>query len=116
MLAELPDTRVTLSYRGDAFGRVAADTRPKLDAAVSSGRLRLCLKSTVERIDFENVTLRTPEGSLTLANHAVIVQAGGTAPTEFLRAIGILVDVHHGIRVVRDDDQRSGPPTPRARS
>lgn len=102
MLAEVGDTRVTLSYRGDAFSRVAAETRPKLDAAVAAGQLQVLLKSTVERIDFEHVTLRTAEGPLTLANHAVIVQAGGNAPTEFLRAIGVLVDVHHGIRIVQD--------------
>lgn len=103
MLAETEDTRVTLSYRGDKFNRVAAETRERLESTTAAGRLRVVLSSSVTQIDFETATLRAPEGELVLKNQAVIVQAGGTAPTEFLRQIGILVDVHHGIRVARDE-------------
>jgi thioredoxin reductase/ferredoxin len=104
MLADA-DATVALSYRGDKFNRVAAETRDRLDAAVAADRVQLLLNTQVARIGFDNVHLTGPAGDLALPNDAVIVQAGGTAPTEFLRQIGILVDVHHGIRVVRDESK-----------
>jgi NADH dehydrogenase FAD-containing subunit len=102
MLADVEGTTVSLSYRGDKFNRVAAETRERLDAAVAAGRVRLLLNTQVAKIEYETVHLSGSQGPLAVRNDTVIVQAGGTAPTEFLRQIGILVDVHHGIRVVRE--------------
>lgn len=102
MLADVEGTTVSLSYRGDKFNRVANETRERLDAAVAAGRVRLLLNTQVAKIEYEAVHLSGPEGPLEVRNDTVIVQAGGTAPTEFLRQIGILVDVHHGIRVMRE--------------
>ena len=102
MLAAAQGTTVALSYRGDKFNRVAAETRTRLDETVASGRLQLLLNTQVTQIAFDRVHLTGPQGAFDVRNDAVVVQAGGTAPSEFLRKIGVLVDVHHGIRVVHE--------------
>ncbi|MCB9535239.1 MAG: NAD(P)-binding domain-containing protein [Myxococcales bacterium] len=103
MLADEAGTTVRLSYRGEAFARVAPETRERLDAAVAAGRVELLLETEVQRIDLETVTLSSPDGPIERPNDAVIVQIGGTVPTAFLRRIGVLVDVHKGRVVERDD-------------
>jgi thioredoxin reductase (NADPH) len=103
MLADEAGTTVRLSYRGDAFARVAPETRQRLDAAVAAGRVELLLQTEVQRIDLDTVTLSSPDGPIERPNEAVIVQIGGTVPTAFLRRIGVLVDVHKGRVVERDD-------------
>ncbi|MCA9540969.1 MAG: NAD(P)-binding domain-containing protein, partial [Myxococcales bacterium] len=101
LLSEQPGTAVQLSYRGDVFHRVAPETRERLDAAVAAGRIALYLGTEVTRIDFGAVALDGPEGTRTVPADTVLVQIGGTLPTAFLHRIGLLVDVHHGKRIVR---------------
>ena len=87
---------MTLSYRGDAFGRVKPKNRLRLEQAAAAGRLRVLLESTVTSIERESVVLDRRGKPLRLRNEAVIVCAGGELPTPFLRKIGILVQTHHG--------------------
>lgn len=101
MLADTEGTTVTLSYRGAAFRRVAPETRARLEGAVAAGRVHLLLESNVARIDFSVAHLTAPEGEVEVPVDGVIVQIGGTLPTAFLQKVGILVDTHHGRRVVR---------------
>jgi thioredoxin reductase/Pyruvate/2-oxoacid:ferredoxin oxidoreductase delta subunit len=95
-LGREPGTTVTLSYRGEAFGRVKAKNRSALDAAQSAGEVTVLLKSTVERIERETVTLNTAEGSKTLPNDHVIVCAGGILPINTLKEAGIAVETKFG--------------------
>jgi thioredoxin reductase/ferredoxin len=98
-LAEQPDTDVTLSYRSDAFARVKEKNRSALNEAASAGRLRLMLKSTVQRIEPEAVTLAATEPgaeAVRLPNQHVIVCAGGELPTPLLRSIGIRFETKFG--------------------
>ena len=95
-LADQPGTEVTLSYRSNAFSRVKAANRAALERAAAGGRLRVALASTVERIDADQVLLRTEDGAQRLRNDAVIVCAGGELPTPLLRKVGIRFDTHFG--------------------
>jgi thioredoxin reductase len=95
-LSEQPDTRVTLSYRGDAFGRAKQQNRERVQAAASSGRLNVLLKSNVKHIDAGRVTVALENREQALDNDAVIVSAGGILPTKFLQDIGIQVETKHG--------------------
>ena len=88
--------RVTLSYRGDAFGRAKPRNRDRVTAAESDGRLRVLLKSQVERIEPDSVTLSCEGRTERLHNDSVIVSAGGVLPTDFLRSIGIEVETKYG--------------------
>jgi thioredoxin reductase/ferredoxin len=94
--AEAGAAAVTLSYRGDAFARAKARNRERVDAAQRSGVLTVLLGSQVRRIDDSAVTLDQQGRILRVANDAVIVNAGGVLPDEFLRSIGIAVNTKYG--------------------
>ena len=96
MLAEGSAASVALSYRGDAFGRAKARNRTRIDAAQRSGRLRVLLKSKVLRIEARAVVLDVDGKPQSFENDAVIVNAGGVLPDEFLRRIGIAVETKWG--------------------
>jgi thioredoxin reductase/NAD-dependent dihydropyrimidine dehydrogenase PreA subunit len=86
---------VTLSYRGEAFGRVKQKNREQLAAAEAAGRVRVMLGSTVSRIAAEHVELDCGTG-LQLPNDVVIVCAGGILPTPMLKEMGIRVETKFG--------------------
>jgi thioredoxin reductase/NAD-dependent dihydropyrimidine dehydrogenase PreA subunit len=88
-------TTVTLSYRGEAFGRVKQKNREQLAQAEQSGRLRVLLGSKVVRIEPECAHLDCGE-AVRLANDVVIVCAGGILPTPMLKAMGIRVETKFG--------------------
>jgi len=88
-------TSVTLSYRGEAFGRVKMKNRERLAEAEAMGRLRVVLGSKVSRIEAECAYLEYGE-TLKLDNDAVIVCAGGILPTPMLKEMGISVETKFG--------------------
>ena len=95
-IAAQPGTTVTLSYRGNAFDRAKRNNRERLDDAIANKRLSLCLASNVEEITDREVVLSMAGDKQTIANDAVIICAGGTLPTSFLKDMGIKVNVHYG--------------------
>jgi thioredoxin reductase (NADPH) len=95
-IADETDTCVTISYRGDAFGRARAKNRDRVDAAIASGAITLYLESQVEQIDADSVRIRTKQGSITIRNDAVIICAGGVLPTQFLHNAGVQVETKYG--------------------
>jgi len=104
MLSELPNSEVSLAYRGAQFHRVFADTRAQLESAVKAGKLRVMMESNLLHILADQVRLEGPEGEVLLENEAVIVQIGGELPEVFLNKIGLLVDQHYGSRVVEAEE------------
>jgi len=81
---------VTLSYRRRQLARLRSSVRHELDAALAARTVIPALGTTVESIEPHSVTLRDERGvRTTIPNDAVIVQIGGTAPTELLRSIGV---------------------------
>jgi thioredoxin reductase/ferredoxin len=95
-IAELAGTRVTLSYRGDAFGRAKPKNRQRVAQAADRGSLRLLLSSQVRNIHPDLVVLDHNGQALEIANEAVIVSAGGVLPNEFLSKVGIHVETKYG--------------------
>lgn len=95
-LAGEPGTRVTLSYRGDAFGRVKAKNRTRLEEAQALGRIDVRLNSNVRRIEPKAVQLAQEGIAAGLDNDAVIVCAGGILPTPMLKEMGIFVETKYG--------------------
>jgi thioredoxin reductase/ferredoxin len=89
-------SRVILSYRGEAFGRVKQKNRERLAEAEASGQLRVALASTVSRIESRVVHLEEGGSSTAIDNDAVIVCAGGILPTPMLKEMGIRVDTKFG--------------------
>lgn len=97
-LADVPDTLVSLSYRGDAFGRAKQKNRDRIRAAQASGRLRVYLQSDVVAINEHEVTLDQNGERIVLRNDAIVVCAGGILPTGFLKEIGVAVNTKYGTR------------------
>jgi thioredoxin reductase (NADPH) len=95
-IAEVPQTVVSLAYRGAAFNRIKAANGAKLDRMVSMKALRLLLDSEVTRIEPDRVRLRQKGKELEIANEAVIVCAGGVAPNTLLERVGIRMETKYG--------------------
>jgi thioredoxin reductase len=94
--ADEPGTRVTLSYRGDAFSRVKQRNRDLVQRAEAARKLKVILSSNVEEILGDSVTLEQAGKKTGLKNDAVIVCAGGILPTPLLKEIGVQVDTKYG--------------------
>jgi thioredoxin reductase (NADPH) len=95
-IAEEADTDVTLSYRSEAFGRVKAKNRQRLEDAQKQGRIRVLLKSNIIRIEPDDVLLGLESEQIRLPNDAVIISAGGVLPIDLLKKVGIQFETKHG--------------------
>lgn len=95
-IAAEPGTKVTLSYRGDAFQRAKTKNRKGADEASTSGRLEVMLGSKVGKIGPDRVELTWRGRAVTRRNDAVIVCAGGILPTDFLKSMGIKIETKYG--------------------
>lgn len=89
-------TEVTLAYRGEAFNRIKAANRERLEAARAEGSLDVLTSTDVARIAPDHVVLVVAGTERRVRNDRVIVQAGGILPTELLRSIGIEVETKFG--------------------
>ena len=94
--AQEPGTRVTLSYRGDAFSRVKQKNRDHVKEAEAAGKLKVALSSKIEEISADSVVIEMGGKKETIKNTAVIVCAGGILPTPFLKDIGVQVETKFG--------------------
>jgi thioredoxin reductase len=95
-IAEVEGTSVTLSYRGDAFGRAKQKNRERVSKAASEGRMNVMLSSNVSEIHPDLVVLESGGQTIQVRNRAVIVSAGGILPNVFLRDVGIEVATKYG--------------------
>jgi thioredoxin reductase (NADPH) len=95
-LSEQPGTNVWLAYRGDAFARVKAKNRVRVDEQSSAGRMRVMLGTQVVSIQQKTVTVSCNGTNEELANDAVIVCAGGVLPTPLLQKVGIEFATKYG--------------------
>lgn len=95
-IAELGNTKVCLSYRGDAFQRAKQRNRQRIEEASAKGQLRILLNSQIREIRPNLVLVQHSDKDLELHNDAVIVSAGGVLPNDFLKSIGIEVETKFG--------------------
>ncbi len=95
-IAEARGGEVVLSYRGAAFDRAKPRNRERVAAAERSGVLRTLLNSHVRAIAPDSVAVECNGKVLQLPNDAVIVNAGGVLPNDFLRRVGIQVETKYG--------------------
>ena len=95
-IAEQPNTTVTLSHRGEGFGRAKPKNRARVETASRHGRLTVMLKSNVTAIGRNDVELDWRQRRVCISNDAVIVCAGGILPTSFLKSIGVDIETKYG--------------------
>lgn len=95
-------TTVTLSSRGDdIFTRPKEKNRRQLKELAAQGKVNVLLNANVQLIGQDSVLIDSNGTTITLKNDAVIVCAGGTLPTPFLKSIGVMVDTYFGEAVPR---------------
>ena len=99
-LAEETDANVTLAYRSAAFSRAKKKNLERVAALKSSDRLRVYMETDVVRIEEDCVILKRGDQTGKLPNDAVIICAGGVLPTQFLKDIGIEIEVKRGERAM----------------
>jgi len=81
---------VTMVIRGEGIGRrVKYWVKPDIENRIKEGSIKAYTYSTLSDIREGEVTLRTPEGIVTLANDYVIALTGYQPNFSFLRAAGI---------------------------
>lgn len=90
--------QTTLSYRGEAFGRVKEANRQRLAALTAKEALSVWLSTQVERIEADSVVITQGEKKRVLPNDVVIVCVGGVLPTDLLKSIGIRFETKYGTR------------------
>jgi len=99
-IADQPGTTVTLSARGDSFGTAFSGAKPKnrdrLQAMADAHKLTIMLKSGVKSIGKDTILMKHGDQETEIPNEGVIVCAGGTLPTPFLKEIGVLVETKFG--------------------
>ena len=96
-VAEAGSASVVLSYRGVAFDRAKPRNRERVNSLAGSGQLRVLLGTNLKQIADGSVAMEQAGGRLIkVRNDAVIVNAGGVLPTEFLRTMGISVETKYG--------------------
>lgn len=97
-LAEQPATKVTLSYRGEAFSRARARNRETVRLLAAEGRIEQLLASEVRAIGIDTAEIECQGERRKIPNDIVIICAGGLLPTQFLHGIGITVETKFGTR------------------
>ncbi len=95
-IAEQQGSRVALSYRGEAFGRVKPKNREKLELYQKNASINVLLSSNVLEIKDQEVIIEQTGRKFELKNDAVIVCAGGILPTTFLKEIGVKIETKYG--------------------
>jgi thioredoxin reductase/Pyruvate/2-oxoacid:ferredoxin oxidoreductase delta subunit len=88
-LAMQRGNNVTLSYRKDAFARIKERNAQKVREAMTSGKLRVIFNSIPLEFKEQSVTLDTGGDVQEMPNDYVWIFAGGIAPNDFLKGIGI---------------------------
>ena len=95
MLAEEGDIDVSLSYRKGSFQRCRQKNRERILKLAKDGELELIMNSQVKEIRDHEVILSAEQGTQRIPNDYVIICAGGTLPTDFLKSLGINVKRYH---------------------
>lgn len=88
---------VTISYRKPVFARCRKPNRERIEAEIEAGRLTALMGTEVAEIFEDRVLLNNGFGELiSIVNDAVVVQVGGTAPTDLLQDVGIEIVTKYG--------------------
>jgi thioredoxin reductase/NAD-dependent dihydropyrimidine dehydrogenase PreA subunit len=80
---------VGLSYRRTELARLRGSVRDKLDELIAGGAVQGLLGTEVATIAVDHVVLKSSTGARKLPNDHVVVQIGGTAPSQLLKSVGI---------------------------
>jgi len=88
-ISEETDGKVSISYRGEAFGKCREENRKHMEKLIARKRVRALMSSQVDRIAQDRVTLSVGGRKIDIPNDFVLVHIGGELPLEFLAKVGV---------------------------
>ncbi len=86
--SKLPQS-VSISYRRYHFARMRESVRQRFTQMIDDKMITPYLGTDIVDIATDHVTLKAHDGLVKVANDQLIVQIGGTSPSDLLRTIGI---------------------------
>lgn len=101
-LAHQRGNRVTLSYRKEAFSRIKERNTQRLPEYTRGGRLQIIFNSQPVEIGEKSVRLDVAGAVREIPNDYVWVFAGGTPPSDFLKACGVQIGPQDLTPAIRD--------------
>jgi len=95
--------KVTLSYRGETFGRIKSGNNEKIKEAITQNRIEVRFNTNITSIEEDHVKIKDLiSGEVTeLENDLVYIFAGGELPTQFLEKIGITITKKFGEAILK---------------
>ena len=95
--------QVTLSYRGESFGRIKVGNNKKIKEAISSRQIDVRFNTNLKSIEEDKVKIADLlSGEVTdLENDLVYIFAGGELPTQFLEKAGIKISKKFGEAILK---------------
>lgn len=95
--------QVTLSYRGESFGRIKPRNNEKIKEAISSHKIDVRFNTNLKSIGDKSVNItELSSGEVTsLENDLVYIFAGGELPTQFLEKAGIKITKKFGDAILK---------------
>ncbi|MBW8327135.1 MAG: NAD(P)-binding domain-containing protein [Prolixibacteraceae bacterium] len=95
--------QVTLSYRGESFGRIKPRNNEKIKEAISSHKIDVRFNTNLKSIGDKSVNItELASGEVTsLENDLVYIFAGGELPTQFLEKAGIKITKKFGDAILK---------------
>ena len=88
-LAQQVGNRVTLSYRQDRFSRLKMRNQQRIEECLRSGKVEGLFNSRPVEFRDKTAVLEVAGERREIPNDYTWIFAGGTAPNEFLRSIGV---------------------------
>jgi len=88
-LANQSGNQVTLSYRGEMFGRIKDRNAKRVDEYIRKGKLKVLFGSNPVEFKPESIVIDVKGSVQEISNDYVWIFAGGTPPNDFLRKIGV---------------------------
>jgi thioredoxin reductase (NADPH) len=88
-LARQPGNKVTLSYRREEFSRLKDRNAKRIAEHVSSGKIDVWFNSTPAEFRVGSALVKVEDQIRELPNDLVWIFAGGTPPSDFLKAAGV---------------------------
>jgi thioredoxin reductase/Pyruvate/2-oxoacid:ferredoxin oxidoreductase delta subunit len=95
-LAHQSGNSVTISYRKETFTRLKARNQANIQKNIAEKKISILFNSAVAEIREKDIDIDVAGAIRTLSNDYVFVFAGGELPFEFLKKIGIEIDLHRG--------------------
>jgi thioredoxin reductase (NADPH) len=85
--------RVTLVHRGPELHRhIKYWIKPDIENRIKRGEITAHFSTTIDRIELDDVVLKTPSGKKTLPNHHVFALTGYRPDFTFIESLGISLD------------------------